>query len=198
MTSLPSLESALQSKDSLDRLLSTLFEHSPILSDTLVPQLLERIAAADPKPQSHVEIIDLAADQLRAWPPLSQAAFIDSHPRIGEVTGLSALSAKEQATKATPPTVLARLAHLNALYEQRYTGLKYVVFVNGRSRAEIVPLIEETLGIGPAEEGHEAEPALESVVPLEVEDAEWQKELKRAIEDVVHIAKARLKALGEQ
>lgn len=52
---------------------------------------------------------------------------------------------------------------------------------------------------GPAEEGHEAEPALEIVIPLEVENEGWQSELKRVIEDVVHIAKARLKAqLGEQ
>lgn len=37
---------------------------------------------------------------------------------------------------------------------------------------EVVALIEETLSIGPAEEGHEAEPALKTVVSLEVEDAE--------------------------
>ncbi|KAG8946094.1 hypothetical protein FRC04_012072 [Tulasnella sp. 424] len=162
--------SALQSKDAFEQLLSTVFEHSLTLPDTLVPQLVKRIGAADTKPQSHSEIIDLAADQLQAWPPLYQEAFIDSQPRIGEVQGLSVL-----------------------------TGPRYVVFVDVRSRADIVPRIEETLRIGPAEEGHEPEPVLETVILLEVKNEEWQSELKWVIEDVVHIAKARLEAqLGEQ
>ena len=92
--------------------------------------------------------------------------------------------------------VLKRLEHLNGLYEAQFTGLRYVVFVNGRSRAEIVPLIEETLGIGPAEEGKEDEPPVGSIVPLDVEDEAWQHELDRAVKDVALIAKARLKGMG--
>ena len=45
-----------------------------------------------------------------------KAAFVAGHPRIGEVHNLSRLSAGEQAAAATPPEVLARLAHLNACY----------------------------------------------------------------------------------
>jgi len=198
MTSLPPHASALQSKELLNQALSTLFEPSEPLTTILVPQLFPILQSASSPPTSYSELIDIASKQLHTLPPLSRALFIDSHPRIGEVKALSALSAKEQASVATPPNVLARLEHLNAMYETRFTGLKYVVFVDGRSRAEIVPLIEEKLGIGPSKDGQEREPPVESVVPLDVGDEEWELELERAIGDVALIAKARLKALGAE
>jgi len=40
--------------------------------------------------------------------------------------------------------VLAELAELNAAYEQRF-GFRFVVFVNGRPRREIVPVLRERL-----------------------------------------------------
>lgn len=195
---LPSLSSVLDNKDDLNTLLSVLFESSPILTDTLVPQLSEEIGSVTPRPTTYDAVIDLAMKKLHTWPPLSQALFIESHPRIGEVSNLSALSEKEQATQATPPEVLKRLEHLNSMYERRYTGLRFVVFVNGRSRADIVPIIESKLGLGPAAPGKESEPSVDTVIPLDVEDAEWEHELKRAVHDVGLIAKARLKALGAQ
>jgi len=65
-----------------------------------------------------------AENVIRAWPVADQAAFIHGHPRIGELAGLSVLSAQEQAQKATPQHVLDRLGYLNDLYEQRYPGLR--------------------------------------------------------------------------
>jgi 2-oxo-4-hydroxy-4-carboxy-5-ureidoimidazoline decarboxylase len=41
--------------------------------------------------------------------------------------------------------VLAELAQLNRAYENRF-GFRFVVFVNRRSRAEIVPVLRERLG----------------------------------------------------
>ena len=52
-------------------------------------------------------------------------------------------SAREQGTD-DDPAVLARLAELNAAYEERF-GFRFVVFVNGRPRREIVPLLEARL-----------------------------------------------------
>jgi 2-oxo-4-hydroxy-4-carboxy--5-ureidoimidazoline (OHCU) decarboxylase len=68
--------------------------------------------------------------------------LLDAHPPIGG-KATSARSAREQGTDADP-AVLARLAELNAAYEQRF-GFRFVVFVNGRPRREIVPLLEVRL-----------------------------------------------------
>ena len=40
--------------------------------------------------------------------------------------------------------MLAELAHLNEAYERRF-GFGFVVFVNGRTRAELVPVLRERL-----------------------------------------------------
>jgi 2-oxo-4-hydroxy-4-carboxy--5-ureidoimidazoline (OHCU) decarboxylase len=68
--------------------------------------------------------------------------LLDAHPPIGG-KATSARSAREQGTDADP-AALARLAELNAAYEQRF-GFRFVVFVNGRPRREIVPLLEVRL-----------------------------------------------------
>ena len=68
--------------------------------------------------------------------------LLDAHPPIGG-TASSTRSAREQGTD-DDPAVLARLAELNAAYEERF-GFRFVVFVNGRPRREIVPLLETRL-----------------------------------------------------
>jgi len=79
-----------------------------------------------------------------------QIAVINAHPRIGErpdrVRAQSALSFKEQGYDHdhTPPEVLLRLAHLNEEYEQKF-GFRFVVFVNRRPKAALVPVFEARL-----------------------------------------------------
>lgn len=58
-----------------------------------------------------------------------------AHPRIGE-------RASEQ--HGDDPEVLAELAELNREYENRF-GFRFVVFVDGRSRAELLPVLRERL-----------------------------------------------------
>lgn len=66
------------------------------------------------------------------------------HPRIGE-RRLAGRSAAEQGDPtAEDQKVLAELAGLNAAYEERF-GFRFVVFVNRRPRAEIVPVLRERL-----------------------------------------------------
>ena len=68
-------------------------------------------------------------------------AVLDAHPRIGaDPRGLSALSRTEQGTDAGP----AVLAQLNDEYERRF-GFRFVVFVHGRTKAEIVPILRSRL-----------------------------------------------------
>lgn len=188
MATLPPLSLALSSSETLANALSTLFESSPVLLSKLVPQLS---ALFTPPPSTYTALIDLAITTIAAWDVPTKAAFIAAHPRIGESANLSHLSRQEQAAKVVPPEVLARLEVLNGVYEKRYPGLRYITFVNGRSRAEVRDEMEAVLGV--EEVGGSA---VEDVSPVEVGGKAWMEELDRAIVDVGRIAKSRLRALG--
>ena len=71
-----------------------------------------------------------------------KAEALATHPRIGE---------RSPEQHGDDPRVLAELAELNHAYEDRF-GFRFVVFVNRRSRAEIVPVLRERLGRTRAEE----------------------------------------------
>jgi len=64
-----------------------------------------------------------------------KAEALAAHPRIGE---------RSPEQRGDDPAVLAELAQLNREYEERF-GFRFVVFVNGRSRAEIVPELRRRL-----------------------------------------------------
>jgi 2-oxo-4-hydroxy-4-carboxy--5-ureidoimidazoline (OHCU) decarboxylase len=85
-----------------------------------------------------------ARDVLAALPEDQQVEALAHHPRIGErrLTGRSA--AEQGDSTAEDPAVLAELADLNRAYEERF-GFRFVVFVNRRPRAELVPVLRERL-----------------------------------------------------
>jgi 2-oxo-4-hydroxy-4-carboxy--5-ureidoimidazoline (OHCU) decarboxylase len=86
-----------------------------------------------------------AREVLAALPEEDRVEALAHHPRIGERL-LSGRSAAEQGDPtAEDPAVLAELAELNAAYEERF-GFRFVVFVNRRPRAQIVPVLRERLG----------------------------------------------------
>ena len=89
-----------------------------------------------------VELLAQREDPLGAAddviPELSEqdkAAALAAHPRIGEPSD-------EQ--RGAEPEVLAELAELNRAYEERF-GFRFVVFVNRRTRAELLPVLRERL-----------------------------------------------------
>ena len=85
-----------------------------------------------------------AREVLAGLPEEDRVEALAHHPRIGE-RRLSGRSAGEQgAPEDEDPAVLAELAELNAVYEERF-DFRFVVFVNRRSRAEIVPVLRERL-----------------------------------------------------
>lgn len=113
------------------------FERSPDLVSRLVP-----LVQPGDTPE---EIVRRARDVLSALPERELVATLNAHPRIGDdVRALSELSLREQGTDQTPAT-LARLKDLNDEYEKRF-GFRFVVFVNGRSKAAIVPVLRDRLG----------------------------------------------------
>ena len=176
----------------LATVLSVLFEPSPILLTELVPQVKAHLASAEIT--TYCGLVDASLEVLSGWDDGKKAQFIAGHPRIGEVKFLSKLSAREQAAVATPPQVLARLEHLNACYERCYPGLRYITFVNGRSRATIKDEMEDKLGL--ARSLSSKEPAVSSLKVISKEDKRWKKELERAVGDVGKIAESRVRGMG--
>ncbi len=84
-----------------------------------------------------------ASDAVRMLTEDEKLAALAAHPAIGQRDGLSARSAAEQGAD-DDPAVLAELAELNRRYEARF-GFRFVVFVNRRQKAEIVPILRERL-----------------------------------------------------
>jgi 2-oxo-4-hydroxy-4-carboxy--5-ureidoimidazoline (OHCU) decarboxylase len=95
----------------------------------------------DPLGKAHTLALQLSDDEKKD--------VLDAHPAIG-AKATSARSAREQGTD-DDPAVLAELAELNRAYEKTF-GFRFVVFVNGRPRREIVPVLRERLERTRAEE----------------------------------------------
>ena len=76
-----------------------------------------------------------ARDVIAELPEEERVAALAAHPRIGEPS-------PEQ--RGEDPAVLAELAYLNQVYEEKF-GFRFVVFVNRRSRAELLPVLQERL-----------------------------------------------------
>jgi len=133
---------------------------------------------------TYADLIDTSFDIINTLGNDQKAEFISGHPRIGETKNLSMLSAKEQAARATPPEVLERLVKLNDLYEDRFPKLRYITFVNGRSRSQIADELNTKLSSVPE--------------PVEIYSRTWETELARALNDVKLIAKSRLISFGVQ
>jgi 2-oxo-4-hydroxy-4-carboxy--5-ureidoimidazoline (OHCU) decarboxylase len=97
----------------------------------LVEELAKRV---DPLGAAREVVAQLSeADKLEA---------LNAHPAIGAKTG-SARSAAEQGNDADP-VVLTELAYLNQVYEEKF-GFRFVVFVNGRPKSEILKELQERL-----------------------------------------------------
>jgi len=98
-------------------------------------RFVERLAALD-DPLGHARkvALELSEDEKKE--------ILDAHPAIGG-SAASERSRREQGTD-DDPAVLAELAELNAAYERKF-GFRFVVFVNGRPRREIVPILRARL-----------------------------------------------------
>ena len=140
---------------------------------------LGRLAVARPFGTSDA-MFATARTIAHAMPEEEQVELIDAHPRLGAPPGsVSALSYVEQgyaadaarrAADAEAARVASELERLNTTYEERF-GFRYCVFVAGRPRAALLPEMEAALG----------------------EDR--QTEIRRALDAVVDIARARYATL---
>ena len=111
--------------------LAAIFERAPALA--------ERVRGSDA-----ASILASARLEIERMTEDERIAVLDAHPRIGaDPASLSALSRREQGDGADVAT-LRELASLNDEYERRF-GFRFVVFVAGRSKGDIVPVMRERL-----------------------------------------------------
>jgi 2-oxo-4-hydroxy-4-carboxy--5-ureidoimidazoline (OHCU) decarboxylase len=71
-----------------------------------------------------------------------KVAALNAHPAVG-ARRLPERSAREQGL-AADPVVLSELSYLNRVYEEKF-GFRFVVFVAGRPKSEIVEVLRERI-----------------------------------------------------
>ncbi len=149
------------------------------------PGFVNRLALDRPF-DSDAALLERARVIVLTMPESEQIELLDAHPRIGAPPAtVSALSFREQgydrdtvATGVSDDTeeeaarrqLAIDLERLNTTYEARF-GFRFVIHVAGRSRAEVARLME----------GHLA--------------ADREQEKRRALLDVVDIARERLRRI---
>jgi 2-oxo-4-hydroxy-4-carboxy--5-ureidoimidazoline (OHCU) decarboxylase len=103
------------------------------------PALAERVRGRDPE-----SIVASARSEIARMSDAERIGVLNAHPRIGaDPMSLSAPSRREQGGDADVAT-LRELAAMNNEYERTF-GFRFVVFVAGRSKAEIVPVMRQRL-----------------------------------------------------
>jgi 2-oxo-4-hydroxy-4-carboxy--5-ureidoimidazoline (OHCU) decarboxylase/GNAT superfamily N-acetyltransferase len=131
---------------------------------------------ADERPfEADEDLVRAAFEVAHGLPEQEWLELIEAHPRIGappeEVSETSYDEqgyAEESAEDAETARAYEELAMLNEIYERQF-GFRYVVFVAGRPKPEIVPLLEHALR------------------------NDREAELRRAIDDAIYIAGDRLR-----
>lgn len=93
--------------------------------------------------------LDQAAETLASLDEELKVEALNAHPAIG-AKGLSERSASEQGTD-TDPAVLAELSYLNQVYQEKF-GFRFVVFVAGRSKREILQVLGDRIARAREEE----------------------------------------------
>ena len=130
------------------------------------PRFLAKLAGKRPFREDDV-LFAHARAIAHLMPEDEQLELIDAHPRLGAPPAtVSASSFREQGYDRETTAAVEDLARLNAEYEARF-GFRFCVFVNGRSRPELVPVLEAALR------------------------ADRDAEIRRALDDVVAIAQDR-------
>jgi 2-oxo-4-hydroxy-4-carboxy--5-ureidoimidazoline (OHCU) decarboxylase len=79
--------------------------------------------------------LDHANEVARSLTAEERLEALETHPRIGE---------RSPEQHGDDPEVLAELDALNRAYEEKF-GFRFIVFVNRRSRSELVPVLRDRL-----------------------------------------------------
>jgi 2-oxo-4-hydroxy-4-carboxy--5-ureidoimidazoline (OHCU) decarboxylase/GNAT superfamily N-acetyltransferase len=138
------------------------------------PRFLARLAEERPFGTDDA-LLEAAFEVAHAMPEEERLELVEGHPPIGAPPEeVSEASYDEQGYEAESPEdvetarAYEELAMLNEIYERQF-GFRYVVFVAGRPKTEIVPLLEHALR------------------------NDREAELHRAVDDAIYIAGDRLR-----
>ena len=130
------------------------------------PRFLRRLAAARPF-GDEATLFGRAEAIALAMPEPEQLELIDAHPRLGAPPAtVSDASFREQGYDRETTEAVAELETLNRAYEAHF-GFRFCVFVNGRPRPALVPVLRSALA------------------------ADRDAEIRRALTDVIAIARDR-------
>jgi 2-oxo-4-hydroxy-4-carboxy-5-ureidoimidazoline decarboxylase len=136
------------------------------------PRFLARLARARPFVDAST-LFARAREIAETMPEDEQIELIDAHPRLGAPPAtVSVDSFREQGYDRDASDAITDLERLNRAYEDRF-GFRFCVFVDGRPRRELVPVVEEALR------------------------ADRADEIQRAVGDAVAIAEDRFRKAGE-
>ncbi|KAK1751434.1 Oxo-4-hydroxy-4-carboxy-5-ureidoimidazoline decarboxylase [Echria macrotheca] len=150
---LPSL-----SEDSLREILDLLFEPSPALHALALPTV--RTSGGFTSYDGLIDYIGTLLYELAGYHEGDMErkeklhAILGAHPRLGEPKKetLSKQSREEQRRLQGDTEEAGRLRELNRVYEETFPGLRYVAFVNGRGRGEIMRDMEGRIARGDGRE----------------------------------------------
>ena len=150
--------------------MSLLFEPTPELTSLLIPLIHTH------NPPTYHSLSQLALSKLSSLPPTSPLlhAILAAHPRLGAKKVDSEHSQAEQKSLGSD-VEREQLRELNEEYERRFPGLRYVVFVNGRSREVVMGDMRER-----------------------IEGGTMESEVRKASEAMCDIAVDRAKKLGQE
>ncbi|KAL4920426.1 Oxo-4-hydroxy-4-carboxy-5-ureidoimidazoline decarboxylase [Aspergillus aurantiobrunneus] len=146
------------SQDQQFQALDTLFESSPELHTLMAPVLANQAFS------SYSSLVDAVGGRMSALSAANSSTdrdilvgILGSHPRLGQpktsaAEHLSELSKKEQADlNAGVAEQAEKLRVLNAEYEEKFPGLRFVTFVNGRGRDVIMEEMRARIDRGDVE-----------------------------------------------
>lgn len=117
---------------------------------TLQKLVLPTVQTAFPLYSSFIEEVRIELFKL-ITPELDDARIdkiIAAHPRLGAPKQVKLLehSSSEQKSLGSDPVQTQKLVELNDEYEKTFPGLRYVVFVNGRSREVVMEDMRRRIG----------------------------------------------------
>jgi hypothetical protein len=92
--------------DHIREIVDTLFGHSDVLDQHLLPAISQSLAQSEPL-KSYESFIDLCDKHVNEWDYEKKGQFLSGHPEIG-APKVSGLSAKEQGTAQVDPATLKR------------------------------------------------------------------------------------------
>ncbi|KAK9452260.1 Oxo-4-hydroxy-4-carboxy-5-ureidoimidazoline decarboxylase [Limtongia smithiae] len=154
-------------------ILEHLFERSQALESLLYPEFANAVSYGDLIEHARTALLTLTAEsRANTSAKANLLEILAAHPRLGARKVDSVYSVQEQASLQGEAE---SLRVLNTEYEEKFPGLRYVVFVNGRPREVIMENMRQR-----------------------IERGDYEKETLEALNAMCEIARDRAAKLGAQ